>query len=106
MEYETNYNIYKADVFAIAMATLELVMLDKSKFYYNESKTELKIARIEFDISTFSQFYSEGFISFLKHCLQPDPSQRCSLEEAHEVITFLKKNSKQISYCIRLGDED
>lgn len=58
MDYEIKYDIYKADIFAIAMIILELITLDKSKFYYNETKTELKIGRIEFDISTVSQFYS------------------------------------------------
>lgn len=40
------------------MVILELITLDKSKFYYNESKTELKIDRISFDISSMGKIYS------------------------------------------------
>jgi hypothetical protein len=35
LEYDIKYDVYKADVFAIAMIVLELITLDKSKFYYN-----------------------------------------------------------------------
>ena len=40
------------------MLMLELVTLDKSKFYYNEAKNELKIDRISFDLSTMNTLYS------------------------------------------------
>ena len=62
------------------MVVLELITLDKSKFYYNESKTELKIDRISFDISSMGKIYSEPFINLLKHCLQPIPANRCSIQ--------------------------
>lgn len=80
MEYDIKYDIYKADVFAIGMIILELITLDKSKFYYNENKTELKIDRIIFDISSMGKTYSEGFINLLKHCLQPASNNRFGLE--------------------------
>ena len=35
MEYDIKYDVYKADIFAIGMIVLELITLDKSKFYYN-----------------------------------------------------------------------
>lgn len=34
-DYDIKYDVYKADVFAIAMVMLELITLDKAKFYYN-----------------------------------------------------------------------
>jgi hypothetical protein len=39
MDYDVRYDIFKADVFAIGMVILELITLDKPKFYYNEEKT-------------------------------------------------------------------
>jgi hypothetical protein len=80
MDYDIKYDVYKADIFAIAMVILELITLDKSKFYINEAKNALKIGRIEFDLSTVSQYYSEGFNNLMKHCLQPDPLRRCTLQ--------------------------
>lgn len=63
---------------------LELVTLDKSKFYYNADKTALKIDRISFDISSMRTHYSEGFINLLKSCLAKAPSDRFSLDAAHD----------------------
>ena len=40
------------------MIMLELITLDKAKFYYNENKSELKIDRISFDISSVGKGYS------------------------------------------------
>ena len=54
MEYEPPIDIYKADVFAIAMIILELITLDRAKFYYNEDKTGVKMGRISFNLSSFS----------------------------------------------------
>lgn len=34
LEYEPQMDIYKAEVFAIGMIILELMTLDKIKFYY------------------------------------------------------------------------
>ena len=39
MEYEVRYDPFKADLFAIAMVILELITLDKPKFYYNADKS-------------------------------------------------------------------
>jgi hypothetical protein len=36
------------------MIVLELLTLDKAKFYYNETKTGLKMGRINFNLSSFS----------------------------------------------------
>jgi len=60
------------------MVILELITLDKSKFYYNENRTELKIDRIAFDISSIGKNYSECFINLLKHCMQVSPKDRLS----------------------------
>ena len=40
------------------MIVLELMTLDKAKFYYNEEKTGLKMGRISFDLSSFCGEYS------------------------------------------------
>jgi hypothetical protein len=65
-------------VFAIAMVVLELITLDKPKFYYSEDKTQLKMDRIAFDISSMGKIYSEAFINLLKCCLHPSSANRCS----------------------------
>jgi hypothetical protein len=88
------------------MVILELITLDKSKFYYNETKTELKIDRISFDISSMGKMYSEQFINLLKHCLQPTACNRCSIQEASEELNAIRKSMKAITYCIRLQDDD
>lgn len=69
MEYETTYDLYKADMFAIAMIILQLITLDSPKFYYESDKSGLKIERIMFDLDTVSKYHSEQFISLLKGCL-------------------------------------
>jgi serine/threonine protein kinase len=79
MEYSLKFDVYKADVFAIAMIILELITLDKSKFYYSENQTGLKMDRIAFDLSSTTKNYSENFINLLRYCLQPLPTNRCSL---------------------------
>jgi hypothetical protein len=61
--------IYKSDVFAIGMIILELMTLDKIKFYYTEDKTGLKMGRINFDLSSFSSEYSPQFLDILRSCL-------------------------------------
>jgi serine/threonine protein kinase len=106
LEYDIKYDVYKADVFAIAMVILELITLDKSKFYYNEAKTELKIDRISFDISSMGKNYSEPFINLLKHCLHPAPALRSSIQEATDQLNAIRKSMKSITYCIRLQEDD
>jgi len=54
LEYEPKLDIYKAEAFAIGMIILELMTLDKAKFYYTEDKVGLKMGRINFDISSLS----------------------------------------------------
>lgn len=88
------------------MVILELITLDKSKFYYNEGKTELKIERISFDISSMGKNYSEAFIGLLKHCLQPVPGNRCNIQQATEQLNSIRKSMKSITYCIRLQEEE
>lgn len=102
MEYEIKYDVFKADVFAIGMIILELLTLDKPKFYYNEQKTELKIDRISFDISSMAKNYSDSFISLLKGCLQPNPQNRLSISQANDELATLRKSMKTLTYCIRL----
>lgn len=46
MDYDGKFDMFKSDVFAIGMIVLELITFDQVKFYYNESKTELKTGRI------------------------------------------------------------
>ena len=50
LEYETKYNIYKADLFAVGMIMLELITLDLAKFYYNESRMEVMINKAIFSL--------------------------------------------------------
>ena len=69
MEYEPPIDIYKADLFAIAMVILELITLDKAKFYYSEDKTGIKMGRINFNLSSFSSEYSPEFVDILRACL-------------------------------------
>lgn len=84
------------------MIILELITLDKPKFYYNEQKTELKIDRISFDISSMSKNYSTSLVNLLKGCLQPNPTNRLSFAEAIEELNLIKKSMKAMTYCIRL----
>ena len=79
MKAEVTYDVYKADVFAMAMVILELLTLEKSKFYYSEDKTTLKMDRIVFNISNNSSNYSDSFIKLMKACLHPNPANRFSL---------------------------
>lgn len=106
LEYETKYDLYKADLFSVGMVLLELITLDKTKFYYNDTRTELKMGRIEFDLSTLTSHISQPFLGLLRQCLQPDPQKRFSLEEANEALNYIRKSSKSTSYCIRLNDDE
>lgn len=83
MEYDIKYDAFRADAFAIGMVMLELITLDKPKFYYTEERTELKIDRISFDIASVSKKFSEAFIGLLKGCLQPIPANRLTLAQAN-----------------------
>lgn len=83
LEYEIKYDPFKADLFSIGMVILELITLDKPKFYYNEEKTELKIERISFDISSMSKQYSDAFVQLLKGCLAPSAEHRLNITEAN-----------------------
>ena len=58
MDHEPKYDQFKAEVFAIGMVILELITLDKTKFYYNETRTELKIERISFDLCSVGKHFS------------------------------------------------
>jgi hypothetical protein len=84
------------------MILLELITLDKAKFYYNENKSELKIDRISFDICSVGKGYSEPFINLLRHCLQPLPKNRCSIDEALNELNSIRRAMKSLSYCVRL----
>jgi hypothetical protein len=50
MEYDIKYDLFQADLFAIAFIIFSLITQDDIKFYYNESKTNYKFDRIDFDI--------------------------------------------------------
>lgn len=56
-------------MFAIGMIVLELITLDKAKFYYNENKNGLKMGRVNFVISSFVSEYSGEFLNLLRNCL-------------------------------------
>ena len=105
MEYEVKYDPFKADLFAIAMIILELITLDKPKYYYSEDKSELKMDRIAFDLSSMGQNYSDKFVGLLKGCLQADPHHRLTIAKAYEEIILLRKNMKSVTYCIRLQED-
>ena len=86
LEYMPNIDIYKADLFAIGMIMLELITLDKAKFYYTEDKNALKMGRISFDLSSFSGDYSAEFIDILRSCLLENPLERADLEGSYRRI--------------------
>jgi hypothetical protein len=58
LEYDIKFDLYKGEVFSIAMVILSLITLDKSKYYYNEDKTKLKMDRIAFDLASMGKNYS------------------------------------------------
>ena len=64
------------------MVMLELVTLDRPRFYYNSTKTALKIDRISFDLSSMSSRYSPHLINLLKSCLNPIPQDRYTLDNS------------------------
>ena len=74
MEYEPKFDLFKTEMFSIGMVIMELITLDKGKFYYNEEKSALKMGRINFDISSFGKEYSQRFINILKGCLMENPN--------------------------------
>lgn len=81
LQYQPQIDIYKSEVFAIGMVVLELMTLDKTKFYYTEDKTGLKMGRISFDLGSFSSQYGTNFLEILKGCLMENPRDRLPLQE-------------------------
>lgn len=55
------------------MVILELITLDKAKFYYNEDKSGLKMGRINFNLSSFSTDFSAEFVDILRVSLAENP---------------------------------
>ena len=77
LEIETNFDQFKADLFAIGLVIVELITLDHAKFYYNYEKLEFRWEKIQFVLDHFATGrYSEEFIEIIKGMLEPDPSQR------------------------------
>lgn len=76
LEYETQYNIYKADLFAVGMIMLELITLDLAKFYYNESRMEVMINKAIFSLEIYNARYSQPFLDTIKLCLEYDANAR------------------------------
>lgn len=76
LEYQTKYNAYKSDLFAVGMVMLQLVTLDFAKFYYNESKLQIMINKAIFSLQIYSNKYSKQFLDVIKMCLQPDFNNR------------------------------
>lgn len=68
------------------MVILELLTLDKTKFYYNEERSGYKMGRISFDLSSFTNEYSPHFLELLRCCLVENPAERISLDEAFHLI--------------------
>ena len=106
MTYTPEYDIYKSDLFSIALVIFELITQDDIKFYYNENKTSYKFDRIEFDLEAVRKIYSERFIELLRRCLREGPGERIGFEEAAGMICDIKKSSQQCTYCIRLHDDE
>ena len=106
LEYKPKGDIFKAEIFAIGMVILELLTLDKTKFYYNEDKCSLKMGRISFALSSLSSEYSPEFIDILRACLMESPHERSTLESALNRVELARKKSQNVSYCIRLHEED
>lgn len=69
MDYEPKIDEFKSEVFSIGMIMMELMTLDKSRFYYNEDRSYLKMDRINFDLSSLVQEYSQGFLKILRGCM-------------------------------------
>jgi hypothetical protein len=74
MEYEPKNDVHKSEIFTIGMVLMELITLDKTKFYYNEDRSALKMGRINFDLTSLGQEYSQNFLDILRGCLMEDPS--------------------------------
>lgn len=66
------------------MVMLELITLDRPKFYYNADKTAIKMDRISFDLSSMNTRYSDDFINLLRRCLNLKPSDRSTLKEVNQ----------------------
>jgi hypothetical protein len=69
MDYEPKIDEFKSEVFSIGMIMMELMTLDKSRFYYNEDRSYLKMDRINFNLSSLGQEYSQGILNILRGCL-------------------------------------
>jgi hypothetical protein len=88
------------------MLMLELVTLDKFRFYYNAERTGLKMDRVAFDIASMSAHYSDGFIQLVRACLTANPQERYSLQEAFDSLGVVKKGLKSVTHCVRLQEDD
>lgn len=84
------------------MIILELMTLDKMKFYYNEDKTGYKMGRVGFSLSSHNGEYSGQFMEIMRGCLMENPKDRMEMEQALAKIEDLRKKSQNVSYCIRL----
>jgi len=63
------------------------------------------MGRINFDLSSFSSYYSVSFIDILRSCLAENPRERNDLGRAFMRVDELRQKSQNISYCIRLHEE-
>jgi len=106
MTYTPAYDTYKSDLFSIGFLIFELITQDDIKFYYNENRTSYKFDRIDFDLDAVRKIYSEKFIELIKRCLEENPKERLTLEEALGILNAIKKNLAQCTYCIRLHDDE
>jgi len=79
MDEQIKYDVYKSDLFAIAMVIIELITLEKTKYYYTDDYSALKTERIAFTLSNYSTYFSSCFMKLMRACLQPNPSNRCTL---------------------------
>jgi hypothetical protein len=70
LEYETKYNIYKADLFAVGMIALELITLDSAQFYYNKSRMEVMTNKVVFSFEIYSNRYSRHQLETVKACVE------------------------------------
>jgi hypothetical protein len=106
LEYEPLIDLYKVEVFAIAMVVLELASFSPAGGYYTEDKTGIKMEAIGAVLSACSAQYSRQFLTLLWGCLAHNQGERASLEEAFRGVEHLREQSQNVSYCVKLHEDE
>lgn len=64
-----NYDVFKADVFALGMLMMELAQLRSSNQYYNWGKHGINSESIERDLGEMNTVYSDSFVQQVREML-------------------------------------